>query len=144
MNNNNRKRSVAEQKAIKRYYAEKTTKERSSDKSESPLIIVPIKDHYDSHGGHPHIIVDDIDDKHVSVGITHDKKKGKNSTNYAMERNPFGGNKQSYMRRQGTVAPKSEYGAKVRKGEVTPNDFAKAEEYGGKAKQKYIEKHKKR
>lgn len=37
------------------------------------------------------------------------KGKGKKSgNNYALECNPLGGDKQSYMRRQATVAPKSE------------------------------------
>ena len=48
-------------------------------------IPVRIKTHNDRNGGHPHIIVDDIDDKHVSVGLTHDKYKGKNHKNYTLE-----------------------------------------------------------
>ncbi len=103
------------------------------------LIPVRIKTHKDNKGGHPHIIVDDVDDKHVSVGITHDKKKGKNSPNYPMERNPLGGKDKSYMHRQGTVDNKKSYRGE-RQGKITPKDFAKAKEYGDKAKRKYIEK----
>ena len=100
---------------------------------------VQIKTHKDSKGGHPHIIVDSIDDCHVSVGITHDNKKGKNATNYAMESNPLGGDRQSYMHRQGTVDKKNSYRGE-RQGKITPNDYAKVKEYGNKAKQKYIAK----
>ncbi len=63
---------------------------------------VQIKTHKDSKGGHPHIIVDSIDDCHVSVGVTHDNKKGKNATNYAMDKNILGGKKRSYMIGNGT------------------------------------------
>lgn len=108
-------------------------------KKNASYVPVTIKKHNDRNGGHPHIILEDIDDKHVSVGITHDKKKGKNSPNYAMERNPLGGNKPSYMHRQGTVDSKKSYYGN-RKGEMTKKDYNKAKEYGEKAKQKYIGK----
>lgn len=107
------------------------------------LIPVRIKTHKDNKGGHPHIIVDDVDDKHVSVGITHDKFKGKNNTNYALEHNPLGGDKKSYMHRQGTVAKKQEY-TRPRQGKMTLKDYNRAKEYGGKAKRKYIEKRNKK
>lgn len=108
------------------------------------LIPVRIKTHKDSKGGHPHIIVDDVDDKHVSVGITHDKKKGKNNPNYALEHNPLGGAEQSYMHRQGIVAKKQEY-KRPRQGYMTSKDYSKAKEYGKKAKRKYADKnHKKK
>lgn len=132
-----RNRTQAEKNAIKRYYAEK-------GKCADGLVPVRIKTHNDSKGGHPHIIVDDIDDKHVSVGLTHDKYKGKNHNNYALERNPLGGDKKSYMHRQGTVAPRQSYSGE-RSGRMTPKDYDKAKEYGEKAKRKYIDKkHKKK
>lgn len=113
-------------------------------KKNGGLVLVTIKKHNDRKGGHPHIILGDIDDKHISVGITHDKKKGKNLPNYAMERNPLGGSKPSYMHRQGTVdSKKSYYGSRL--GEITEKDYNKAKEYGEKAKKKYIvKKHEKK
>lgn len=100
-------------------------------------IAVKIKNHTDKKGGHPHIILGDVDENHVSVGLTTKPKKGKNSTNYKMEVSPLGDGRQSYMRRQGTVAPKGEY-KQPRSGSITEKDFAKAKEYGEKAKQKYL------
>ena len=48
------------------------------------------------------------------------------------------------MRRQGSVYPKKEY-YDARHGTMTKNDYAKAKEYGERAKQKYIaEKDKKK
>lgn len=102
------------------------------------LIPVHIKNHKDKKGGHPHVIMEDIDNKHVSVGLTHDKKKGKNGTNYALEHNPLGGDRQSYIHRQGTVATKDSYYGN-RQGAMTPKDYARAKEYGNRAKQKYLD-----
>ena len=47
------------------------------------------------------------------------------------------------MRRQGTVAPIKEYEKKERKGKMSPKDYAKAREYGDRAKQKYLSNRKK-
>jgi hypothetical protein len=41
------------------------------------------------------------------------------------------------MRKQGTVAPQKEYSKAERQGKMTYKDFAKAQEYGAKAKEKY-------
>lgn len=103
------------------------------------IIAVDIKTHNDSKGGHPHIIVDNVDDKHVSVGLSTKPTKGKGSKNYRMEKSPFNDGKQSYMRRQGTVAAKNEYSGK-RKGTITTKDYEQAKIYGGRAKQKYLNK----
>ena len=103
------------------------------------LVPVRIKKHRDKKGGHPHVILEDIDDKHVSVGLTRDSKKGKNSTNYKCEINPLGGKDTTYMRRQGTVARKDDYLQSEKKGKMSPKDYAKAKEYGDKAKQKYLD-----
>lgn len=103
------------------------------------LVNVSIKTHNDRNGGHPHVIIDDIDDKHVSVGLTHDKKKGKNSTNAKLTRNPLGGKKNAYMHRQGTVDSKKSYHGK-REGKMSQEDYDKAKGYAEKAKRKYIAK----
>lgn len=80
---------------------------KGKDKKDG-LISVRIKRHRDKNGGHHHIIVEDIDNKHVSVGLTTKQTKGKNSNrkNYPCERNPLGGKEKSYLRTQGTVARK--------------------------------------
>lgn len=108
------------------------------NKDKNNFISVNIKNHKDKKGGHPHVIMGDIDNKHVSVGLTHDKKKGKNSTNYALEHNPLGGKDMAYLRRQGTVDNKENYYS-PRKGQMTPKDHARAKEYGNRAKQKYLD-----
>lgn len=104
------------------------------------LVQITIKTHADKNGGHPHAILDNVEDKHVSIGFTTKKKKGKNATNYKLEVNPLGKNKQAYMRRQGTVAPINEYSTKSKKGSMTEKDYKRAKEYGDKAKLKHLEK----
>lgn len=106
-------------------------------KRNNGYVPVMIKTHHDKKGGHPHIIVDNVEDKHVSVGLSTKPTKGKGSKNYRMEKSPFDDGKQSYMRRQGTIATKSEY-AGQRKGTLTPKDYAQAKIYGDRAKQKYL------
>ena len=111
---------------------------------DSGLVSVNIKNHKDKKGGHPHVIMEDIEDKHVSVGLTHDKYKGKGENsgkNYALEHNPLGGKDKSYLRRQGTVDSKESYYS-PRKGKMSPKDYARAKEYGGRAKQKYLDRKK--
>ena len=98
---------------------------------------VTIKTHKDKKGGHPHIIVDNVEDKHVSVGLSTKPTKGKGSKNYRLEKSPLNDGKTSYMRRQGIVAPKGEY-QNQRKGTLTPKDYAQAKIYGDRAKQKYL------
>lgn len=109
-------------------------------KNKYDLIAVKIKKHRDKKGGHPHIILEDIEENHVSVGLSTHPTKGKGSKNYHMEKNPFGYNCVSYMRRQGTVAPIEEYGIIARKGSITPKDYERAKLYGERAKKKYTEK----
>ena len=109
-----------------------------SDKQQNGLVPVYIKNHKDKKGGHPHVILGDIDNKHVSVGLTYDKYKGKNHPNYPLEHNPLGGKDTSYLRRQGTVDSKENYYS-PRKGQMTPKDLARAKEYGNHAKQKYVD-----
>lgn len=113
--------------------------ESTAPKKKNDDVAVKIKTHKDKNGGHPHIIVEDIDDKHVSVGLTHDMKKGKNSTNYPLESKPLGGKKTSYIHRQGTVDKKTSYIGN-RTGKVTKKDYESVKKYADKAKNKYIEK----
>ncbi len=80
-----------------------------------------------------------------SVGLTTDSKKGKNSPNKKLTVSPIPikKGKNSYMHRQGTVAPKKTY-IKPRTGKMTSEDLERAKQYGERAKQKYIaKKHKK-
>lgn len=119
-------------------FNKRKTSNKSTKKAKTG-IPVTIKTHKDKNGGHPHVIVDNVDDKHVSVGLSTSKTKGKGSKNYRMEKSPLNDGKESYMRRQGTVAPKSEYYG-TRKGSMTPKDFNQAQKYGSKAKEKYLEK----
>ena len=106
----------------------------------SELVPVTIKDHGDSNGGHPHAIMDNIDNCHVSVGLSTKKTKGRNGgNNYTMEKSPLDDGQQSYMRRQAVVRPTREY-SNQRQGTMTKKDHAQAKKYAEKAKQKYIEK----
>ena len=110
------------------------------DKKEN--IPVTIKTHQDKKGGHPHVIMGDIDNNHVSVGLSTKHRKGKKGgMNYALEKSPLDDGKNSFMRRQGPVAPKKEY-VRKRKGSMTPNDYARAKIYGDRAKQKYLDEKK--
>lgn len=108
------------------------------------MVPVQIKDHKDSNGGHPHVIMDNIDDKHVSVGMTTRPKKGHNHPNYRLQNNPLNDHHLvSYIRRNAIVAPKKDY-HNPRHGTMTSEDYKKAKEYAEKAKQKYIEEKKKK
>lgn len=109
-------------------------------KNNSGYVSVNIKTHKDKKGGHPHVIIDNVDRNHVSVGLSTKNKKGKGKnggTNYALSKSPLNDGKTSYMRRQGTVAPFGEY-EKPRKGTMTPKDYAQAKVYGERAKEKYL------
>lgn len=107
------------------------------------FVSVKIKRHRDKNGGHHHIILENFENNHVSVGLTTKAKKGKNSPNYKCETDPLGTGKTSYLRRKGTVAPIKEYDKHEKKGKLTPKDYAKAQEYGSKAKEKYLRERKK-
>ncbi len=105
-------------------------------KESKDLVVVTIKFHGDKNGGHNHVIVDNIGDNHVSVGVSTKSKKGKNHPNYPLEQSSLGDGKKSYMRRQGMVAPKKEY-MSPRKGKMTEKDYAQAKVYADRAKEKY-------
>lgn len=98
-----------------------------------------VKDYRDKKGGHPHVILEDMDNKHVSVGLTQDKYKGRNATNYECQISPLGDNKHSYMRRQAQVEPKKDY-YNPRNGKMDMGDYNRANIYGERAKEKYLQK----
>lgn len=106
------------------------------------VVTIIIKTHNDAKGGHPHIIIDDVDDKHVSVGLTSDAYKGKGHKNICLKINPLGGSDPSYMKRQGTVSEVARYGS-PRNGSLAKSDHEKAKQIGDKAKQKYLKNKKK-
>ena len=85
----------------------------------------------------------DYEDKHVSVGLSTQSTKGKNSnsTNYTLDTSPLGDGKHSYMWRQGTVDLQSNY-FDEQSGYMTPKDYERAKVYGERAEQKYIENEK--
>lgn len=105
---------------------------------ELPDVTITIKTHTDKNGGHPHGIMDNIDDKHISVGFTTDNKKGKNHPNIKLDKDPLCGNKPAYMRRQATIDKKSNY-SKPSTGKMSGEDYKKAKMIAEKAKAKYIE-----
>lgn len=132
----NNQSSKANNKTTSKQEAKQTS--RASSKQD---ISVVIKKHNDSNNGHPHVILEDFEDKHVSVGLTTRKYKGTNSSrkNYRLEKDPFGKLENSYMRRQGIVDYKTNY-QNPRKGKLTKKDYEQALLYGQKAKEKYIKK----
>ncbi len=116
-----------------------------AEKKKESLISVLIKTHKDKNDGHPHVIMDNIDKNHVSVGLSTQKKKGKgkkSGNNYPLHKSPLEDGKHSYMRRQGTVAPVAEY-ENSRRGTMTSDDYSQAKIYADRAKQKYKDSQKK-
>lgn len=122
--------------------AKVTQKRCAPSKAADEVVSVTIKNHKDTRGGHPHVIIENIEDKHVSVGLSTKPKKGNNAPNYKLETSPLGDGKQSYARRQGIVDAQKNY-EKPRKGKLTPKDYSRVKEYADKAKKKYLEKTKK-
>lgn len=119
---------------------DKSAEQVEETKQASADIEVVIKKHNDSNNGHPHVILEDFEgDKHVSVGLTTRKLKGKNATNYKLEKDPLGEVEESYMRRQGTVDYQKNY-FEPRKGKLTKKDYERALLYGQRAKEKYLKK----
>lgn len=118
----------------------KTHSSKSAPKNKKKdTVRVTTKIHRDAKGGHHHIIVDDIGSKHVSVGLTTKKSKGKGATNYPLEQSPFNDGKKSFVRRQAIVDEKSNYHGQ-KPGELTKKDYERVKLYGDRAKQKYLEK----
>ena len=133
----------SETKAGVNKHGQQATPKSGTKPTNSELVTVEIRIHNDAKGGHPHVKVDTIGENNVSVGLTHDKKKGKKHNNIPLQHNPLGGTKQAYMRKQGTVDKKANYGKKVT-GKMAVADSKKAQEIGAKAKQKYLDGQKKK
>ena len=114
------------------------------EKRKGPLLLsVPMKRHKDKNRGHWHVILETFSKHHVSVGTTSSAKKGKKAkgTNYRCEQDILGNGQPTYLRRQGTVDPVTEYyGNAV--GRITPKDFKRAQIYGARAKEKFLKKKK--
>lgn len=83
-----RKKPAAKPRATtqKTTKAKQTAKPAAKTACKNKDVQVKIKTHTDNKGGHPHVILGDIEDKHISVGLTHDKYKGKNHKNYPLEK----------------------------------------------------------
>lgn len=124
--------------AIRDFYIEKR-----AQKDPRKLVSVLLKRHRDSQGNHHHVILEDIDDRHVSVGTSSKAKKGKNSTNYKCDNDIIGNGEQSYLRRQGIVDFKINY-SDPKQGRMTEKDYAQAKIYGQRAKEKYLAQKKKK
>mgnify|MGYP000964654625 CR=1 FL=1 len=118
-------------------------KDKLTKKEKSKDINVIIKNHRDKNKGHPHIIMDTFDNKHVSIGLTKSPKKGKNSPNYKLDKDPLGSKDTSYVRRQGTIDKKTNYINKSRTGQLTEKDYGQIKIYSNRAKDKYLKKKKK-
>lgn len=105
------------------------------------LIEVLIKTHNDNNGGHPHVMMDEIqgENKDVSVGLTTHQFKGKNHPNIRLEKDPLDRKDKSYMRRTGTVDNKRAYHS-PKQGTMTANDYKKAQKIANTAKSGYIAK----
>lgn len=145
---NTSKKPKQQVKIVKKSQGKSPNSQKNSAKtavSTSPteeVVTIIIKTHNDTKGGHPHIIIDDVDNKHVSVGLTSDAYKGKGHKNICLKINPLGGSDPSYMKRQGTVAEVARYGS-PRNGSLAKSDHEKAKQIGDKAKQKYLKNKKK-
>lgn len=104
---------------------------------QAELITVDMKMHRDNNDGHHHIIVDNYENKHVSVGTTTDPFKGKNHPNIHLGYSVLNNEQESHMHRQGTVDLQSNY-YNPHKGQMTLKDFERAKQIGEKAKLKHI------
>ena len=115
------------------------------NRKKNSIIFIPVrlKRHRDINGGHRHIILENIGDRYVSVGLSSKNKKGSNSTNYQCENDILGSGSRSYMRRQGTVDKIKNYYGNETTGVMTPKDYRQARIYGERAKEKYLSKKKK-
>lgn len=108
-------------------------KKKKSDVGSDGLVKVEIREHKDSKGGHPHIITHESKGRYASVGLTRQPKRGntkKAGRNKKLD-TPVGEAKESYMRRGGIVASKTEYG-KPSKVKMTQGNHKLANYYGQK------------
>jgi|GEM_PF-1756160 len=124
----------------------------AADGTPYKLVPVKVKMHNDKKENHFHVILDDIDNRHVSVGLSTHKKKcangKKGGNNYPLIKNVlYRGQKapkqeeKTYMRRQGFVDVRDNY-YNEQKGSMVENDYQKALVYGERAKKKYLDKKK--
>ena len=107
-------------------------------------VTIDIRQHHDGKGGHPHVMTGQVDNKLVSVGLTHDPKKSKNSANRKLTVNPLGKQEPSYMQRKATIDKPSSYGKEVRKGQLSNSDAKYAKKITKKAIEKYNAKKEKK
>ena len=110
--------------------------------TQSELVTVNLKFHPDSNGGHHHIIVENLGDKHVSVGVTRDNKYDKKHNNVPLDHSPLSNGQKSYALRKGTVDEKKNYNS-PKQGEITTEDAAKVKKIADKAKAKELKKNNK-
>ncbi len=111
-------------------------------KDKSDIVHIKIKKHKDKKNGHYHGILEDIDDKHLSIGFTRDRFKGKNHPNYALKYDPMQTGQKVYMKRQATIDKVENYRPKIYSGVIHSKDYEKAKEYGQRAKENYYKKKK--
>lgn len=109
---------------------------KKKQKTIEETVPVMIKNHRDKNGGHPHVILGDFGENHVSVGLSTKPTKGKNHPNYPLKSSPLGDGKTSFMRKQGTVDKKTSY-TKPRLGKMARVDYGVAKKYGERAVEKY-------
>lgn len=110
--------------------------------SQDDLITVSLKFHPDSNGGHHHIIVENLGDSHVSVGLTTSKKFDKKHNNIPLEHSPLSNGKPSFILKKGTVDKKRNYNS-PKQGQITQNDAVKVKNVADKAKATATKKGKK-
>ncbi len=134
---------IGKRLTIKKNSKSKASESGKTEKSQKDLVPVLLKRHKDLQGNHHHIILGNIDDCHISVGTSSKAKKGKNSTNYKCENDIVGNGMHTYLRRQGTVDRKSNY-SNPSQGRMTQKDYAQAQVYGQRAKEKYLTQKKKK
>ena len=96
----------------------------------------------DKNDRHPHLIMDEVDDKYISMGLSTEPRKGKNKKagkNKPLQINPLGGNDKSYMRRKATIENKKRY-EKIQQGKIHTADYDVAKYYSDIAKDAYNKK----
>ena len=114
----------------------------SIEKDKSDIVHIKIKKHNDKKKGHYHGILEDIDGKHLSIGFTRDKFKGKNHPNRALKYDPMERGQTVFMKRQATIDDVKNYKPKIYSGIMFYQDYDKAKEYGQRAKENYYKKKK--
>ncbi len=109
------------------------------------LVPVKVKKHRDKNGAHNHVILGDIDNNHISVGLSTKSKKGKKGgNNFPLKKDTLDVGQKgykpqnpTYMRRQATVDNQNNYYRSL-KGSMVKEDYQQAMVYGNRAKAKYL------